>query len=317
MRKAGKEVYPMKLRPALKDYIWGGEKLKNEYGIKSDLDRVAEAWMLSCHKDGASVVENGEYAGLTLAEALEKAGPSALGKRGASFRFFPMLIKLIDAKRDLSIQVHPSDEYALKEEHEYGKTEMWYVVDCDEGACLYYGFSREISKEEFRRRIEENTLLEVLNRVPVRKGDCFFIKSGTIHAIGAGLLIAEIQQNSNTTYRVYDYGRLGADGKPRELHIEKAMAVTECRPPESPVLHTENSGDIAIAECEYFTVKKLDVNGSAETDIDGDSFSSLLCLDGAASVGGVDIKKGECVFLPAGIGRVKITGNARFIESRV
>ena len=151
--------------------------------------------------------------------------------RGKSLDSFPVLIKLIDAKDNLSIQVHPYDEYAQRVEHEQGKTEAWYVIDCEEGAELIYGFKKEISSQEFEERIMNNTLLDVVNSVPVKKGDLFFIESGTLHAIGKGILLAEVQQNSNSTYRVYDYGRVGADGKPRELHIKKAVDVTSCTPP--------------------------------------------------------------------------------------
>lgn len=312
----------LKLKPALKDNLWGGTRLKTDYKMETDMDIIAEAWVLSCHKSGPSVVTGGEYDGLTLPEAIDKMGSECLGTKGNSFEFFPILIKLIDAKDNLSIQVHPSDEYALKVEKEYGKTEMWYVVDCDEGAYLYYGFNRVIDKDEFARRIEDNTITEVLNKVEVKKGDCFFIESGTIHAIGSGILIAEIQQNSNTTYRVSDYGRLGADGKPRELHIDKAKDVTVLAPPsfEYGQIKAEN-GVARLASCKYFTVDKLEVAGSAGIEVDGDSFASLLCLDGNAEVvcgdDRVSLVPGDCVFIPAGAGRVDISGNANIIHSRV
>jgi len=193
---------PIKLLPAFQDYLWGGTRLKTEYNKKTDLEKVAESWELSNHKAGESIVASGEEAGLTFGEYIKKY--DVIGKRAKEFDFFPILIKFIDAKDSLSVQVHPDDEYSLKNNGEYGKTEMWYVMDCDEGATLYYGFNRTITKEEFRKRIKNNTLLEVLNEVPVKKGDVFFIKSGTVHAIGKGILICEIQQNSNTTYRVYD-----------------------------------------------------------------------------------------------------------------
>lgn len=311
-------MYPLKLKPAFKDYLWGGTRLKTDYGMQSDLRKLAEAWVLSCHKDGASIVVNGEYADLSLAEAIDKMGKDCLGTNGGSFEFFPILIKLIDAKDNLSVQVHPSDEYALRVEKEFGKTEMWYVVDCDKDAYLYYGFNTEISKEEFEDRIKNNTLLEVLNKVTVQKGDCFFIQSGTIHAIGSGLLIAEIQQNSNTTYRVYDYGRVGADGKPRQLHVDKALQVTELKQPEFPVMHTGSSrGNVRLAECKYFTVDRIDLDGETTIDIDNTSFSSILCVDGDARIGDLEIKAGECVFLPAGMGSIKISGKAQLLESRV
>ncbi len=315
-------MYPMKLKAAFKDYLWGGTRLRTEYHMQSDLDKLAEAWVLSCHKDGPSVVENGQLAGLTLEAAVEKLGRDCLGEKGKQFAFFPILIKLIDAKDNLSIQVHPTDEYALRVEGEYGKTEMWYVVDCDPGAYLYYGFNREITPDEFARRIADNTLLEVLNKVEVKKGDCFFIESGTIHAIGAGLLIAEIQQNSNTTYRVYDYGRVGADGKPRQLHVEKAKEVTQLCPPKAAYGAVEmKDGKARLASCKYFTVDKLAVKGEVSLEVDNQSFVSLLCLEGCLIVDAageaVSMVPGDCVFLPAGIGAVAVKGSGTVISSRV
>ncbi len=315
-------MQPLKLKPAFKDNIWGGTRLKTDYGMQSDLERLAEAWVLSCHKDGPSVVDGGEYAGLTLPEAIEKMGKACLGTKGSAFAFFPILIKLIDARDNLSIQVHPSDDYALEVEHEFGKTEMWYVVDCDPGAYLYYGFNRVIDKEEFARRIADNTLPEVLNKVEVHKGDCFFIASGTIHAIGGGILIAEIQQNSNTTYRVYDYGRLGADGKPRELHIEKAKAVTTLTPPTAAYGAVEAVDGVArLASCKYFTVDRIDLAGKASVLVDESSFVSLLVLEGTPTLTAGEttfsLKAGDSVFLPAGMGEAVLEGEATVISSRV
>ena len=229
-----------KLEPVFKDYIWGGNRLKNDFYKKCDLDIVAESWELCCHKNGTNKISGTD---ISLEEFL-KENPVALGKNSNKFGTFPVLIKLIDAKDNLSIQVHPDDEYAKKVENSFGKTEMWYVVDCEPDAYLYYGFNREISKDEFRTRINENTLLEVLNKVSIKKGDVFFITAGTVHAICKGTLIAEIQQNSDITYRVYDYGRVGKDGKPRELHVDKAIEVSKLeRPAEcSCKVIEENSG---------------------------------------------------------------------------
>ena len=312
----------VKLKPACKDYLWGGTKLKNEYGIESDLEKIAEAWSLSCHKDGACIIENGEYKSLSLVQAIDKAGNTVLGTNCEKFEFFPILIKLIDAKENLSIQVHPSDEYALRVEGEYGKTEMWYVVDCEPGSYLYYGFNRVIDKEEFARRIADNTLTDVLNKVEVKKGDCFFIASGTIHAIGAGILIAEIQQNSNTTYRVSDYGRLGADGLPRELHVEKALDVTVLAPPSAKYGTVEmKDGEALLASCKYFTVEKLEIRGEKTINVDNNSFVSLLCLSGKVSVLSqgetLELVAGECAFIPANAGDTVISGLGEVISSRV
>lgn len=306
-------MYTLKLKPALKDYLWGGTRLKSEYKMESDLEKVAEAWVLSTHKDGPGIVLNGELAGKTLNEAVEVFGKDCLGENGNKFTYFPILIKLIDAKDDLSVQVHPNDEYALKVEGEYGKTEMWYIVDCEEGAALYYGFKKEISKDEFKTKIADNTITDVLNRVPVKKGDVFFIPAGTIHAIGSGILIAEIQQNSNTTYRVSDYGRLGADGKPRPLHIDKAVEVTDLTPP--PV--QANLPEGTLASCDYFKVRLFSTDDEGSIKVDGSSFTALLCLDGEVSFDGVTLVKGDCAFIPANRGEIVFSGSATLIESRV
>ena len=306
-------MYTLKLKPALKDYLWGGTRLKTEYKMPTDLEKVAEAWVLSTHKDGNGIVLNGELEGKTFSEAVAAFGADCLGENGKKFSYFPILIKLIDAKDDLSVQVHPNDEYALRVEGEYGKTEMWYIVDCEEGATLYYGFNKEISKEEFSAKIADNTITDVLNKVPVKKGDVFFIPSGTIHAIGKGILIAEIQQNSNTTYRVSDYGRLGVDGKPRPLHIDKAVEVTSLSKP--PVQSNLPNG--TLAECEYFNVKIYNTDEVKNIVVDDTSFSALLCLDGEVSFDGVTLKKGDCAFVPANRGEITFSGSATIIESRV
>lgn len=316
-------MYIMKLQPVFKDYLWGGTRLRDEFGLKTDLDPVAEGWMLSCHKDGNSVIENGEYRGLSLKEVIDKLGTSITGTDSENLPDFPVLIKLIDAKQNLSVQVHPNDDYALAHENEFGKTEMWYVVDCDKDAYLYYGFKESVTKEQFKTAIDNNTLTDLLNKVSVKKGDCFFIESGTVHAIGAGSLIAEIQQNSNTTYRVYDYGRIGADGKPRALHIDKALDVSVTEPPKAPILHDTNDTVTTLSECKYFTVKKYNIGkrtsstNSIELNVDERSFSSLLCVEGCATVGDTDIKAGECVFIPAGFGSVIVSGDASLLETRV
>lgn len=320
-------VFPVKLIPPVKDYIWGGTKLKTEYSIQTDLPKVAEAWMLSCHKDGQSVISGGEYDGRTLKSVIDKLGKSVLGTNAARFDFFPVLIKLIDAKDNLSVQVHPDNEYARIHEGEYGKTEAWYILDCEEGASLIYGFKRTISKEEMLERIENNTLLEVVNQVPVHPGDLFFIDSGTLHAIGKGILLAEVQQNSNTTYRVYDYGRLGADGKPRALHIEKALDVTHCEPPTHPVgpagapEHHDGCTATLQAACDFFTFRTLDIDGQVACTADAGSFVSLVVLLGEGELaypgGSMTLRKGESVFIPADFGEYTIFGKLKILETRV
>lgn len=301
----------LKLKPSCKDYLWGGKRLVEEYGKEYDGDILAETWELSCHPDGPSIIVNGIDAGKTLQQYIDEQGRGVLGTHCSRFRDFPILIKFIDARDNLSIQVHPDNQYALKNEGQYGKTEMWYVMDAGEEAFLYYGFKREISKEEFERRIHEDTLLEVLNAVPVQKGDVLFIESGTIHAIGKDILIAEIQQNSNVTYRVYDYGRVGKDGKKRELHIEKALQVTN----RMPIMRDRGSYP-HVADCDYFTVDKLNLDGNVMKKMEGfvsdASFESILILEGKGRISSqgesMEYKKGDSFFLTAGSGAYQIEG---------
>ena len=301
----------LKLKPSCKDYLWGGSRLVEEYGKEYDGEVLAETWELSCHPDGPSVIRNGKYTGRTLSEYIEREGKDVLGTHCRRFRDFPILTKFIDAKDNLSIQVHPDNRYALKNEGQYGKTEMWYVMDAGKEAFLYYGFKKEISREEFARRIQEDTLLEVLNAVPVQKGDVLFIESGTIHAIGKNILIAEIQQNSNVTYRVYDYGRVGKDGKKRDLHIEKALAVTNRIP-----IVKDNSSYPHVADCDYFTVDKLNLDGKVMRELTGEvseeSFASILMLDGEGIIENegetLGYKKGDSFLLLAGSGKYTIKG---------
>lgn len=319
----------LKLSAPCKDYIWGGEILRREFGKKSGSDRIAESWELCCRKDGQSVIEAGEFAGKTLSELIRDKGKIAvLGTESERFEDFPLFIKLIDAADNLSVQVHPPDDYALKHEGERGKNEMWYVVDADEGAELIFGFKREISREEFAERIRNGTLLEVADNVPVHKGDVLFIESGTLHSIGKGILIAEIQQNSNTTYRVYDYGRVGKDGKPRDLHIEKALDVTERVPPKHPISaqgsprRIEGGIMTLLRSCEYFTVNKLELDGTAYLDADARSFRSLLMLDGKAELteengDRVTVKKGDSIFITAGTGKYEISGKGLIIITNI
>ncbi len=302
----------LKLKPSCKDYIWGGHRLAEEYGKEYDGEVLAETWELSCHPDGPSYIANGKYAGQTLQQYIDAEGKEMLGTNCRRFRDFPILTKFIDARDNLSIQVHPDNRYALKNEGQYGKTEMWYVMDAGKEAYLYYGFKKEISKEEFARRIREDTLLEVLNAVPVQKGDVLFIESGTIHAIGKDILIAEIQQNSNITYRVYDYGRIGRDGKKRDLHIEKALAVTN----RVPIVKDKRSYP-HVADCDYFTVDKLNLDGNVMKKMEGSvsdlSFASILMLDGEGIIYNqgetLEFKKGDSFFLAAGSGTYTIEGS--------
>lgn len=316
-----------KLKPALKDYLWGGTKLKTEFGFESNMEKVAEGWMLSCHKDGENIIENGEYKGKTLSEAIALSGKDILGENGAKFDFFPILIKLIDAKSDLSVQVHPDNEYALKNEGEYGKTECWYILDCEKNAELIYGFKEKISSQEFKKRIEDNTFLDVVNKVKVNKGDLFFIEAGTLHAIGGGILLAEIQQNSNTTYRVYDYNRRDKDGNLRPLHTDKAIDVTCCEPPRydtkpvGKIKEFDGFSTQLLTGCELFNVTDIEITEKAELTADEKSFVSLLVTNGSGKIScsgeEISAKKGDSFFISASSGKITIDGKMSVIQTKV
>ncbi len=315
---------PFYLKAPVKDYIWGGTKLRELFG-KEGGDRLAESWELSCHPDGECYIEGGEFDGMKLSDFVNEH-PEAVGSGFKSGDSFPVLVKLIDAKNDLSVQVHPNDEYAHKYENDNGKTEMWYVIDAAPGSELVYGFSEELSKDEFRKAIEDNTLMEKLRRVPVKQGDVFFIEPGTLHAIGKGILIAEIQQSSNVTYRVYDYGRLGADGKPRPLHIEKALEVTNTKPldPERPVYGLELDGVVTqlLADCQYFNVNRHRLIKELELYADKNSFAHVLMIGGSggelvADNYKLELTMGSSVFVPAGTGAFAIKGNCDVIVTTI
>lgn len=317
-------MYIMKLKPVLKDYIWGGTRLKDDFKMETSLDKVAEAWTLSCHKDGKSIIENGEYSSQSLDDVIESIGAVKLvGTQSEKFPYFPVLIKLIDAKDNLSVQVHPDNDYAQRVEGEFGKTEIWYVVDAAEDAKIIYGFKNEITSEEFRSAIENNTLLDTLNTVSAKKGDLFFIEAGTVHAIGKGVFVAEIQQNSNSTYRVYDYGRVGADGKPRELHIDKAVDVSITKPPVHPVApqgkreRFDGFSKTLLTKCDLFTVNKYEIENALNLKTNEKSFNHILIIDGEGTVDSMPFKKGDSFFVPANYGEYKIRGNAEVIITNI
>lgn len=300
----------LKLIPPLKDNIWGGTKLKTVYGKKSDKDIVAESWELSFHKDGTTMLEDGR----SISEALTA---EELGSNCADFSFFPVLVKLIDAKDDLSVQVHPSDAYALKEENSFGKTEMWYIVDAEAGAGIYLGFKRDVTEEEYRTAIKENSLTELLNFYEVKAGECYFIPSGTIHAIGAGCLICEVQQNSNLTYRVYDYGRKDKNGNTRELHIDKALNVTNLSRYEATPINIRAKYGRCLGLSKYFTVTQLDVDGEITVDIDTNSFKCFTCVKGYGKIEAESIYAGDSRLITAANDAIKITGEMTLIMTEI
>jgi len=294
-----------KLYPECKDYIWGGIKLKERYGKHTDKEVCAESWELSFHKDGLTRLQDGS----ALADCVEE---KELGKNAKNFPFFPVLIKFIDAKADLSVQVHPSDEYALEHENSFGKTEMWYIVEAEEGAGIYLGFNRDVTKEEYETAIAEKRLTELLNFYAVKPGECYFIPAGTIHAIGKGCLICEIQQNSNLTYRVYDYGRKDKNGNERELHVDKALRVTDLKKRETLISTGET-----LAKCKYFTVNKITVDGQVKLFADENSFECITCVEGEGSISGQTMKAGDSYFVPADFGEYTLSGTMTVLKTRV
>ena len=299
-----------KLFPACMDNVWGGTKLKEYYGKVTDKTPCAESWELSFHPAGQTRLANGK----TLFETVTQAD---LGENIQGFPFFPTLIKFIDAQDNLSVQVHPSDSYALKNENSFGKTEMWYVVEADDGAGIYLGFNRSVTQDEYETAIAEKRLTELLNFYQVKAGECYFIPSGTIHAIGKGCLICEIQQNSNLTYRVYDYGRKDKNGNERELHVEKALKVTALNAFENKNLSVQTTAGEVIGASKYFTVTKVRVLGETALKTDKKSFCCLTVVKGNGEVDGRSAKLGDSFFVPANFGKFIIKGDMEIIMTQV
>lgn len=308
---------PIFLKPALASTIWGGTRLMTSFGYQTEEDNIAEAWVLSCHPDGESVVTGGVYDGRTLTDVLAE-NPAYVGMKHTGDTF-PILIKLIDADRDLSIQVHPDDAYAAAHEPDVrGKTEAWYIIDAAKDAKLIYGFRDHYTKEQFRAAIENKTLTQIVNSVTVKPGDVAFIPSGTLHAICEGIFLAEVQQSCNTTYRVYDYDRPGKDGKPRPLHIDKAVDVTRCDPPDGDLSPAGPSERIPggtkqlLTTCDYFTSHLYKLDGPAEFCAGDESFVSLVVLEGCGTINlgqkAYSLNKADSVFIPAGCGAFTISG---------
>lgn len=313
---------PLRLKPCLRSYLWGGTRLREEYH-KTGAGIIAESWELSVRSDGPTLIGSGAHCGESLADIL-CADPVGMAGTRCGIAPFPLLIKLIDAQKDLSVQVHPSDASACREKGEQGKTEMWYVVDCEPESTLFLGFSRAVTPDELRQRAQDGTICEVLNRVAVHPGDVFFVRPGTVHAIGAGILVAEIQQNSDTTFRVYDYNRLGADGKPRQLHLERAIEVMNCAPAQGAadtLLPCPPDGVQEVLTCEYFRVRRAEVKRRIDLSTEGGSFTHLMCVRGAGDIlcGGRNypFRQGDSYFLPAALGEYAVEGDGSLVLSGV
>ena len=320
---------PFLLSPAAKDYLWGGSRLNDDFKLGIPCDPFAEAWMCSTHPDGPSTAP-GYGCGLPelLAEFPEWLGSHPLQVTGGRPEL-PILIKLIDAKQDLSVQVHPDDDYALANEGQWGKTEMWYVLDARKGAEIVYGFHRDMTEAAVRAALDTGTIRQCLNHVPVCRDDLYYIESGTVHALGAGCLVAEIQQSSNLTYRLYDYERVGKDGKKRELHVEKALQVMNLHSSAAPrqpmrVLKYRNGGaGELLTRCRYFQVERLLLNTEVSRDMmdfrtGSNSFHALLCTDGCGVMFGTEVLipffRGDCIFVPAESIPLKLHGKAQLLD---
>ena len=279
----------VKLKPSIKDYIWGGTYFKN-YGKGLAFDRVSECWELSIRGIDSSIIASGPQVGKRLDEVISKEDMGPVMER---FPYFPLLIKLIDAKENLSVQVHPSDDYALKYENSFGKSEMWHIISADKGSGLYVGLNKDHSKEEIEKVLKEGNILDYLNFFEVKPGDTFIINPGTIHAIGKGVRLIEIQQNSNLTYRLYDYNRIDQFGNPRELHIKKALEVIDYRKYQKPVIE-----DGVLADNRYFTVKEVIFDKELEIEANDKSFISFTFLEGEGLINDIPYRRYDTFFLP-------------------
>lgn len=323
---------PFLLKPAGKNYFWGGNRLNDDFSKGIEMNPLAETWECSTHPDGPSTVASGAYEGKTLAEVL-KLHPDYLGTHPQTEAELPILIKFIDANKDLSVQVHPTDEYAQAHENgQMGKTEMWYVLDASPDAKLVYGLHHDTDRETLRRSIQNGTVERYLQKISIKKDDLFYIEAGTIHAIGAGALVAEIQENSNLTYRLYDYDRVDKNGKKRELHIDKALEVAnlkaspEPRQPLRVLKYRRGRASELLCRCKYFEVYRLLVNTERSRQLveyraDTSSFRVLLCTDGCGSIhfgaqGVLRFFRGDCIFVPANSVTLRIHGSAQFLDVR-
>ncbi len=304
-------LYPIRFRPIYKELIWGGEKLREEYG-KSDAPKMTgESWEISMVKENISVVANGFLKGNTLEEIIEVymgdlVGDTIFDLHGT---LFPILIKFIHSNDNLSIQVHPDDTYAMEHHGENGKTEMWYILEAEKDSKLIVGFNRDTDRGGFLKSLQEGTLVELMNFEPVEKGDVLFMPTGRIHALGPGIVLAEIQQTSDMTYRIYDWGRTGADGKPRELHIDHAVNVMDFtrhanyKTSYTPLLNRS----VSLVECPYFTTRYIEFDQPVEKDYNFiDSFVIYMCMEGEVQIhhpGGEPevLKKGDTILIPAAL----------------
>ena len=317
------KLYPLKLTGVTKSPIWGGTRLLKDWNKSSDRETVGESWELTVRPQDMCRVANGSLTGEPFDALMEKWGAGLTGRQ-MSVSEFPLLIKLIDAQDALSVQVHPDDSYAARVENDRGKTEMWYIVEADEGAELVCGLAEGMDREGFARAVSEGRISEALHHQPVHAGETYFIPAGLAHAIGRGILIAEIQQNCDLTYRVYDYERRGADGSLRELHVDKALDVTApFAEDEVNAIRYEcgAASEQTLAHCRYFKTDKLDIHGSRTLTVDATSFVFVLCLEGEGSIfynGEMhSVRRGDGYYLPAGMGDLRLEGNMVLLAAQI
>lgn len=331
-RSSNSKAKPFLLKPAGKDYLWGGSRLNDDFSKGIDLEPLAETWECSTHPDGESLAASGDFNGMPLSGIL-KAHPEFLGTHPEAKGELPILIKFIDAKQDLSVQVHPDDTYAFAQENgQKGKTEMWYVLDAAKDAKLVYGFTHDMKPDILKNSLYRGDIEKYLQKVPIHTDDVFFIEPGTVHAIGAGTLIAEIQQSSNLTYRMYDYNRTDKNGQKRQLHIEKAMNVVNLKGSLAPrqqirvLKYVPGSATEFLCRCKYFQVERMLINtercrGLVSFQTDTASFQVLLCISGCGvlveeSGDAIPFFRGDCIFVPADSETVKLHGKAQFLKVR-
>lgn len=318
------KIEPIFLEPEFKDYLWGGQKLKSIFHKKvKNEECTAESWEISTNENGISTIRNGVYQGKSLTELFcdTQVRKEIFGTKCVDLEKFPLLIKLIDANQSLSVQVHPNNEYAMKHENSLGKTEMWYILDCEPGAQIICGVKPGVTREMLEKVMNSEKISEYLNYVDVKKGDCIYIPSGTIHALLGKTLVAEVQQNSNVTYRVYDWGRVGKDGKPRELHIEKALDVIdfECSPQIKNI--GKELSKVEVVKSEFFTTNKINVKDKFEESFAAESFLAFNVIEGMGTLKVLEqtyeVQKGDSFIVPACAGQYELAGEMELLESYI
>lgn len=304
-------MYPLTFKPVYKERVWGGRNLEHLLGRKLPEGKIGESWDLCNHKNGMSIVENGDLAGMTLAELMTEYKEVLMGQDYNFSGYFPLLIKVLDANDQLSIQVHPDDEYGYRVEKEAGKTEAWYVLAAKENAKIIYGLKEEITKEDLWAAVKTDNVMACLREVPVKKGDMIYVPSGLVHALFEGVVVYEVQQNSDTTYRVYDYNRVDQKGRTRELHTEKALEVITFGRQAAVNFHTDS------ITCPYFNLKKMRLK-KAIADTTHDRFLIYCILEGQGEIsyrnGRINVTQGKTVLIPAGLGEFKVSGDLEFLR---